>query len=313
MPRRYQYDELVEPVAPPAAPEEITLDKWEPKYPRLISQVVSIAAGASYFVAIPTPPAAPVPSASVNITHVRQVQYQSHFVVPVVAVAPAPDLVPNSTLDPVRRARRFTEGLYVSNLEPITPAETITLDKWEPKYPERVSRAKRSQEGLFVSNIAPIATPETITPDKWGPAYPDQIHRARRSQEGRFVANLLPIPTPETVTLDKWEPEYPERVRRSPRTPEGLNVGSLAPVEIITPDSWAGWYPSYLARRAHRTGAPFAAHVIEVAVSFTHDLYITTPGAAGLLNASTADGGTLNDSTPDGGILNDSEGSGGRA
>lgn len=122
-----------------------------------------------------------------------------------------------------RAAALIAAGLF---FVPIVEAaaETITLDKWEPRLSQPPSPAPSRRAALAASGafacMVPIAAPETITIDKWFAPPAQPLRPVVRSPGPSIFQAIAPstFPPPETITLDKWwqpaRQPYPARKSR---------------------------------------------------------------------------------------------------
>lgn len=167
MSKRWQY--LIKAHVPAAkAPsdwnEQITLDKWEPKYPpmkRGLGLVLSAAilAGSCFLV----PPS-----------------YGNNFSNPAL-----PDKWKATYVDyhykkpTLSRAIQPTNAVIVPPVAPSDWKERITLDKWKPTYVDYYYRkpflSRAIQSGSLFWVYWPPPSGEIITVDKWLPNYPNQL------------------------------------------------------------------------------------------------------------------------------------------
>lgn len=219
---RYQYQAHVEPLAPLAAGETITSDKWGPSLPsrRRVARVLTAAVIASTFVAeAPLEAVPPPPAPSLD-----------GWVVPV--AEPRRDVL-----------RPVNEGFVVA--DPTVPAPVVIIDSdvdaWMPPLsePQRYligspgfSPARRLRSGLFV--IDPIPQPGlgvvdmSTYPDPQVPQPPPVLSVADRSFA---VGPVIPVVSlPSTGEIEWFVP------LAEPRRPLSGSTG-LKPASVHGPMS----------------------------------------------------------------------------
>jgi hypothetical protein len=225
MSKRWQY--LIKAHVPAAKSpsdwkEQITLDKWEPKYPpmkRGIGLVLSAAilAGSCFLV----PPS-----------------YGTNFSNPALPDKWEPTYVDYHYQKPtLSRAIQPTNAVVVPPVAPSDWKERITIDKWEPTYVDYhykksfLSRAIQSGSLFWVYWPPPVT--EIVTTDKWIPNYPNQllpkIGLSRAIQSGSFfkgtpwnAASAL-----ETITIDKWFGNIPAYLFQKATLSKAIQSGSF--------------------------------------------------------------------------------------
>jgi len=248
MSKRWQY--LIKAHVPAAKSpsdwkEQITLDKWEPKYPpmkRGIGLVLSAAilAGSCFLV----PPS-----------------YGTNFSNPALPDKWKPTYVDYHYQKPtLSRAIQPTNAVVVPPVAPSDWKERISIDKWKPTYVDYhyqkpfLSRAIQSGSSFWVY----WPPTEIVTTDKWLPNYPNQllpkVSLSRPIQSGSFFKGLPwdAASALETITPDKWQPRYPDYILKPAiskfRQPEPPFLWVPPSIETITVDKWLGRYPDYFPK-----------------------------------------------------------------
>lgn len=148
---------------------------------------------------------------------------------------PGPSDLPTAAKYESRFSSIDNLGVYSQSFGVFTQ-ETILLDKWEPRYTDKVAQTYEFQTGLFSYPFGIIATP--IFPDKWLPTFADKVPVRVPGEfpSGQFSMDLG-VFTSETITIDKWSPKYIDSVAGGKEFQTGtLVMGSVT--ENITIDKW---------------------------------------------------------------------------
>lgn len=163
-----------------------------------------------------------------------------------------------------RKASKYSLAalIVVSVLGDIPRAEAVTLDRWQPEYPDtRLERAKRPlwiDQSTADSWLAHNPVAETVTSDKWQPTYPIRLDSAKRVLwQGWSVNDPRALTQPETPTLDKWLGEFPDgRLDRAKRAfwdgQSVLDATALTQPETPSLDKWSPKYPDGRLDRQRR-------------------------------------------------------------
>jgi len=252
---RWQYQSKADPLAPLAAPEEVTLDKWyqPPSQPiRRLAAVALLAVGA--FGPVTVPAAAP---AGVDVWQPtypdrlnRPASPRHDYGVEPLAVEPTsadrwwptyPDRLRG------RQAPRLGESVRPLAVEP------TTADRWWPTYPDRARPRPAAPARPFVA--APpqdFAAPAEVV--WWGGSiHPDRVAVDRRRADG-WLAEPVLVPAPAPA-LELWRPAYPDQSPRRQRRADG----AFAFVELVAAPApplelWRGAYPDVVRRPGRPNG-----------------------------------------------------------
>lgn len=112
--------------------------------------------------------------------------------------------------------RQYTYPSFFIEHFGATQGERITLDKWEPSYPDKIFRAKKTQWSyptLFLHSepkeVTELIAIEIYTQE---PAFVRTVRRWQHLNPIIGAFDPLPITVVEAVTLDKWFLQRPEKV-----------------------------------------------------------------------------------------------------
>jgi len=145
-----------------------------------------------------------------------------------------------------------------------TGKETITLDKWEPKYPPMKRGVGLVLSTAILAGACFLVPPsygknfsDPALTDKWKPTYVDyhyqkpKLSRANQPTNAVIVPPVAPSNWEERITIDKWKPTYVDYHYQKPFLSKAIQSGSLfwvywPPTEIVTTDKWLPNYPNQL-------------------------------------------------------------------
>lgn len=154
---------------------------------------------------------------------------------------------------PERVPRVWPVATYTSGptLVMVPPPETILLDKWWQLTAQPTYLPKRSAElGQSVIDSKALTQKEFVSIDRFGPTYLERITRVWPVATFASGSVLVMVPPAEVVTLDKWFEPASIPTRLLARTTD-LTQTIIPPPEIIRLDKW--WappsQPTYLAKR----------------------------------------------------------------
>jgi predicted small lipoprotein YifL len=244
------YDSTVTPIVV-AAPETITLDKWEGSAPDRVPVALRVPQGGTV---------APL------------------YVPDVTVVAPPLSWQALAADRPTRRPN----PVFDSTVAPVSvqaPAETVTLDKWAGNAPEPLRRAWRPLGGA----VAPLYVPDVTVvapPLSWlgtGSGRPAVLGVRPYDSTVAPVTTAAPA---ETITLDKWQSPAVVVARAVRRQPGG-SVAPLyvADVTVVPPLlSWSPIAPAIVPRlRVLRPLGAVVANVEPILYTASYRYIVAVP------------------------------------
>ena len=135
--------------------------------------------------------------------------------------------------------------------------ETITLDKWAPRYPDQIARRAVQQPS---GGVAPVFVPDVTQPvplGSWAPTYPDRLSRSRVTFAPTVFVATVAAPD---LGLIEWAPRYPDHTLGRRRVANFQTLASPVFVPDVTEPvptlAWAPRYPDRIPKRRRPVDVP---------------------------------------------------------
>lgn len=221
-PEAVLYPSLQQPVPiVVVAPETITLDKWEGKFPSQVYGIEFLEQQWLY-----TDPARLLDA---------EFPYVDKW------LANYPDMIIPRP-EPV-------ETWYSQDPHRMLDAEFPSVDKWLASYPDLIIRPEFLEAPWVFTDNKDFATAETITLDKWLSKYPDEVYGIKFQEQQWFFPDPARLLDAEFPSVDKWLAKYDDFIfplRQPVEEWYAQDPTRMLDAEFPSIDKWLAKYPDQL-------------------------------------------------------------------